>query len=128
MGFRFRKSIKIAPGIRLNLSKSGVSTSIGVRGLTWNSRGRTTVSIPGSGVSFSTKTDGPAAPSPESVKLLLYIVVLVLAPFVITGLFAFLYSLRSIILGLFLGLVFVVVFSVLVWFVWNEIKYRRGES
>jgi len=30
MGFRFRKSIKLLPGIRINLSKSGVSTSVGV--------------------------------------------------------------------------------------------------
>ena len=30
--FRFRRSIKILPGIRLNVGKRGVSTSIGVRG------------------------------------------------------------------------------------------------
>ncbi|PHM50036.1 DUF4236 domain-containing protein [Xenorhabdus miraniensis] len=29
MGFKFRKRIKIAPGIYINTSKSGVSTSIG---------------------------------------------------------------------------------------------------
>ena len=29
MGFHFRKSIKLLPGIRLNLSKSGVSASNG---------------------------------------------------------------------------------------------------
>ncbi len=126
MGFRFRKSIKIAPGIRLNLSKSGVSTSIGVRGLTWNSRGRATASIPGSGVSFSAKASGLDAPSPKSVKLFLILAALGFSPFVVVGLFAFLYSFRSIIIGLFLGLAFVVVLSVLVWFVWNEIKYRRG--
>ena len=34
MGFRFRRTIKIAPGIKLNLSKSGVSTTMGKRGLT----------------------------------------------------------------------------------------------
>jgi Protein of unknown function (DUF4236) len=33
MGFRFRRSFKIAPGFRLNLSKSGVSASVGRRGL-----------------------------------------------------------------------------------------------
>ena len=32
MGWSFRKSIKIAPGIRLNLSKSGLGLSGGVRG------------------------------------------------------------------------------------------------
>ena len=32
MGFRFRRTIKILPVIRLNVGKRGVSTSIGVRG------------------------------------------------------------------------------------------------
>ncbi|KAB8331127.1 DUF4236 domain-containing protein [Scytonema tolypothrichoides VB-61278] len=36
MGFRFRKSVKIAPGLKLNLSKSGGSLSIGGRGATVN--------------------------------------------------------------------------------------------
>jgi hypothetical protein len=56
MGFRFRRSIKILPGVRLNVSKSGVSTSIGTRGATVNisKRGtRTTVGIPGTGISYS---------------------------------------------------------------------------
>ncbi|MBW3634473.1 MAG: DUF4236 domain-containing protein [Chloroflexi bacterium] len=32
MGFRARKSFKIAPGVRLNVSKSGVGASVGTRG------------------------------------------------------------------------------------------------
>ncbi len=55
MGIRFRRSFKIAPGVRINLSKSGVSTSLGRRGMTVNLRGRkvtTTVGIPGSGLSY----------------------------------------------------------------------------
>ena len=32
MAWNFRKRIKIAPGIHLNLSKGGISTSIGPRG------------------------------------------------------------------------------------------------
>lgn len=59
MGFRFRKSVKIAPGIKLNLSKSGGSLSIGGRGATVNisSRGvRSTYSIPGTGLSYVTQT------------------------------------------------------------------------
>lgn len=72
MGFRFRRTIKIAPGVRLNFSKSGVSTSIGGRGATVNysKRGtRTTVSIPGTGISYSTsfkKSPSSSAPSPPS--------------------------------------------------------------
>ncbi|WP_082163571.1 DUF4236 domain-containing protein [Caballeronia mineralivorans] len=38
MGGSFRKSIKIAPGVRINLSKSGVSTAIGSKGFTYNTR------------------------------------------------------------------------------------------
>jgi hypothetical protein len=63
MGFRFRRSIKIAPGIRLNVSKSGVSTSLGTRGATVNisRRGtRGTLGIPGTGISYSEKLSGPA--------------------------------------------------------------------
>lgn len=59
MGFRFQKRIKIAPGVRLNVSKSGVSTSIGGRGATvnLNSKGvRTTVGLPGTGLSWSKQT------------------------------------------------------------------------
>jgi hypothetical protein len=56
MAIRFRKSFKVAPGIRLNVSKSGLSTSIGGKGVTANlsKKGtRVTTSIPGSGLSAS---------------------------------------------------------------------------
>lgn len=59
MAFRFRKSFKVAPGLRLNVSRSGPSVSVGGRGLTANfsSRGtRTTLSIPGSGLSFASSS------------------------------------------------------------------------
>ena len=56
MGFNFRKSLKIAPGIRLNLTKKGVSSvSFGGRGVKVNvgKKGtRTTVSAPGTGLSY----------------------------------------------------------------------------
>jgi hypothetical protein len=50
MGWSFRKRIKIARGVRINLSKIGVSTSIGGKGFTSNSRRRLTTSIPGTGI------------------------------------------------------------------------------
>lgn len=53
MGWSFRKSIKVAPGVRINFSKSGVSTSIGGRGFTYNTRGRITASVPGTGIRFT---------------------------------------------------------------------------
>ncbi len=68
MGTRFQRRIKIFPGITLNLSKSGISTSLGARGarMTFgNGKTRTTVGLPGTGLSHTTinnKTD----PSPTS--------------------------------------------------------------
>ena len=57
MGLRFRKSIKIAPGVRINISKKGLSSlSVGRPGATVNinKKGtRTTLGIPGSGLSHS---------------------------------------------------------------------------
>lgn len=61
MGFRFRRSVRLAPGVRLNFSKSGVSTSVGGRGATVNlsKHGtRTTVGLPGTGLSYSTMSQG----------------------------------------------------------------------
>ena len=71
MGFRFRRSIGIIPGLKLNISKSGISTSIGGRGATINfsRRGtRTTVGIPGTGLSYSTlsSADGASEFQPAS--------------------------------------------------------------
>jgi hypothetical protein len=56
MTMRFRKSIRLAPGVRINLSRSGVSTTLGGRGASVNigRKGtRATVGIPGTGLSFS---------------------------------------------------------------------------
>lgn len=58
MGFRFRKSFKVAPGVKLNIGKKGVSTTIGTKGakITVGSNGtRATVGIPGTGISYTTK-------------------------------------------------------------------------
>jgi hypothetical protein len=56
MAFRLYKSIRILPGVRINLSRTGPSVSIGGRGASVNAsrRGiRTTAGIPGSGFSWS---------------------------------------------------------------------------
>jgi hypothetical protein len=66
MGWQFRKSIKIAPGVRINVSRSGVSTSVGGRGATVNigRKGtRATVDIPGTGISFSQRVGGGGSAS-----------------------------------------------------------------
>lgn len=56
MGFRFRKSVRICKGVRVNLGKNGASLSVGGRGstMTFGKNGvRSTVSIPGTGISYS---------------------------------------------------------------------------
>lgn len=62
MGLRFRKRLKIAPGLYLNVSSGGTSWSVGVPGATLNFGGRNgaraTVGIPGSGISYSHKIGG----------------------------------------------------------------------
>ena len=51
MGLRYRKSVKICKGIRLNFSKSGVSTSIKIGNVTYNNKRGTTVNL-GHGFSY----------------------------------------------------------------------------
>jgi Tfp pilus assembly protein PilF len=55
MGFRFKRSVKLFGGLRLNLSKSGVGNSGGVPGFRVSagpSGVRRTLSLPGTGISF----------------------------------------------------------------------------
>lgn len=78
MGFRVRRSIKIAPGVRLNVSSKSIGLSAGVRGarVSVNSSGRVTrtVGVPGTGISHTTssRTGGakakPAVPQPPAMK------------------------------------------------------------
>ena len=61
MGIRFRKSVKICKGVRVNFSKSGASLSLGGRGhrVTTGKRGTcVSMGIPGTGISYSTKLGG----------------------------------------------------------------------
>lgn len=62
MGFRFRKSFKIAPGVRLNVGKKSSSVSFGVKGLrtTVSTSGKRThtVGIPGTGISHVSTSGG----------------------------------------------------------------------
>lgn len=62
MGMRFRKSIKIAPGVKLNLGKKSAGISIGNKygGVSINSRTgtRARISAPGTGLSYTTSLNG----------------------------------------------------------------------
>lgn len=58
MLFRFRKTLKIAPGIRLNFGKTGGSVRLGPRGAAYTfgtSGQRVTAGLPGTGLSVTHK-------------------------------------------------------------------------
>ena len=82
MGLRFFRRVRILPGLRLNLSKSGASVSVGQQGA-WFTVGpkgtRTTVGLPGSGLSYTstepvqhahpaTSSSAPADGRPPSAR------------------------------------------------------------
>lgn len=62
MGLRFKKSVKIAPGVKVNLNKKSTSVTLGTKGVhhTVSSNGKktTSVGVPGTGLSYvSTNSD-----------------------------------------------------------------------
>jgi hypothetical protein len=69
MGLRFRNSIKIAKGVRINIGKKGASLSLGGNGATINvgkKGARGTVGLPGTGLSYSAPL---TSRGPERVRL-----------------------------------------------------------
>ena len=71
--FRFRKTFSILPGVRINLSKTGVSSSIGGHGATVNvgkNGPMVTLGIPGTGLSYRT---------PISVALIILLLLIAVA-------------------------------------------------
>jgi hypothetical protein len=99
MGFRFRKSFTVLPGLRINLSRRGVSANVGVRGasVSVNSRGTfVNAGIPGSGLGYRERISGgdngatpsPAQEQPQRSGLPLLVVIIVTAIFVIIAVVA----------------------------------------
>ena len=70
--FRFRRSIRIFPGVRWNIGKKSTSVSFGPRGLkyTIGTQGsRTTVGIPGTGMSYTqVHSSKPGSTTPPSTS------------------------------------------------------------
>lgn len=67
MGMRFRKSINLGGGARLNLSKSGIGASVGGKGFRVTKKAgggtRTTISAPGTGISYVSESGKGATTS-----------------------------------------------------------------
>ena len=61
MSLRFQRRIKIAPGVRLNMSLGGISVTTGIKGasLTFSKRGvHANLGLPGSGLHYRTRLSG----------------------------------------------------------------------
>jgi hypothetical protein len=68
MSWRFRQSFKILPGLKLNLSKGGLSASVGGAPFTMNLGRRglyATASIPGTGIQFRQRLSGESRQNPQ---------------------------------------------------------------
>lgn len=95
MGFKFRKSVKIAPGVKLNLNKKSAGISIGGKGAhyTVNSKGKrtTSVGVPGTGVYYSSSKGGKSkgknssGGSVGSIGCFGFIVIFVIFAFIMAG-------------------------------------------
>jgi hypothetical protein len=91
MGFRFRKRLRIFPGLWLNLSKKGDSLIVGGSGAMINVSPKghqESVGIPGSGVSYRTrrpKFGKPGAPgiAPHGAVTVAHVIYLILIALVI---------------------------------------------
>jgi len=81
MGFRFQRRVRIAPGVRLNLSKSGVGVSVGRTGLRFGMNAKRkkyfSVGLPGTGFSYRTFFGHPV--TTEALKKIGYAVVVLLS-------------------------------------------------
>ena len=88
MGFRFRRSLRLMPGLRLNFSRSGPSVSVGTRGA-WatfgHNQSRYTVGLPGTGMSYTTISSNRNQPVPPSKPQGIPTIVLIVAELIITA-------------------------------------------
>lgn len=97
MGFRFRKSVNIG-GARINFSKSGIGASMGGKGFRVTKKAgggtRTTASIPGTGISYSTDSKSKskkastatAADTKTGIKILYWCLRVCAIPMFVLGL------------------------------------------
>lgn len=67
MGIRYRKSIKVAPGVKINLNRKSASVTVGGKGYhkTFNTNGQTTTSVnlPVKGLSYTDRKGGSSSSS-----------------------------------------------------------------
>lgn len=117
MAWNYRKRVKIAPGIHLNFSKNGVSTSIGPKGakVTFGKNGTyMSTSIPGTGLYSRQKISGSNVTSSNEQKNNskggCFIIGMSLILIVVGGLCVSTGNINSVLLGLSLLLIGIIIF------------------
>lgn len=91
MGLRYRKSMRLSPGVRLNVGARSASLSLGRPGATVNVSGRgtrATFGLPGTGISYVTRTRSTADSAGLALVVLAVLGVLGLVFGVISALFS----------------------------------------
>ena len=81
MAWNFRKRIKIVPGVHLNLSKSGISTTIGPKGekVTFGKNGTyLNKGIPGTGLYSRDKLSGGNKSSNSGCAIVLLVITILM--------------------------------------------------
>jgi|KBSSwiStaDraftv2_1062776.scaffolds.fasta_scaffold40294_2 hypothetical protein len=81
MGWQFRRSFRLGPGVRLNLGKRNASVSFGVKGAhyTTGTRGRrVTIGLPGTGLYYTQKVAGRPGRALVIVTLIILVAFIVL--------------------------------------------------
>lgn len=115
MGWQYRRSIKIAPGVRLNVGSKSYGVSIGKRGahVSVNSKTGTSVSagLPGSGLSYRQRINGTQSNAETDTASLLF---MALIWKLVSGLFLFLISPAGCVTVLVIFIVSAIVISAIV--------------
>ena len=92
MGFRFYRRIRVLPGVTVNLSKRGISASVGVRGAhvtVGRTDVREMVGLPWTGLSYTEqqKWDGGSPPAPPNGPSIGTILLILVGLFVLAAVF-----------------------------------------
>ncbi|GEM_PF-489543 len=142
MSWNFRKRVKVAPGVYVNLSKGGVSTSIGPRGakITMGRNGTyINTGIPGTGIYSKRKIGGSTHRNNINITnsqeqssgctffLIPYIAFNLFFVIGWLGEFDFLYEMKFPFLTFILGNVTLVVFGLIIWLISERIKENRNK-
>jgi len=83
MPIRLFKSFKVGKNFRINLSKSGLSTSSKIGPMTINSKGRTTMNLPGTGISAYSQSNKKSSLETQLIVWIVVAIIMIMCCFCI---------------------------------------------